>query len=79
LHKSHTNYMQSDFHSSGMSCSLDWQLVTDVLRKPIGPNFKSQAVLGLLGLLGYWNGINKLSCSSSSTAWFLKMGLIGCP
>jgi hypothetical protein len=32
--------------SSGIFCSLEWQLVTDVLGQPIGPVFKDQAVTG---------------------------------
>jgi hypothetical protein len=30
---------------SGMLCSTDWDLATNVLRQPISPNFKGQAVL----------------------------------
>jgi len=55
-----------------------WLVVTDVSGKPIGPIFKSQAVQ-VLGLPFYWNGINRLFCPSSSNAWFLKMGSMGCP
>ena len=42
--------------------SVDWYLVTDVSRQPIGPIFKGQAVQE----------------DSSCTVWPLKIGPIGC-
>jgi hypothetical protein len=40
-------YMKSvnlDLRSSGMLCSVDWQLFTDVSGQPVGPMCKGQAI-----------------------------------
>ena len=33
-----------DFRSSGVLCSVDWQVVTDVSGQPVGPICKGQTV-----------------------------------
>jgi hypothetical protein len=45
-------HLRIDLRSSGMLRSVDWLLVTNVLRQPVHPIFKGQVIKEvLLGLL----------------------------
>ena len=46
---------------SGLLCSIWWQLLTNVLRQPIGSIFKAQEISCFLDFMALEDGSNRLS------------------
>jgi hypothetical protein len=63
-----------DLCSSGMLCSVDWELVTDVLGQPIGPIFAFFKV-GPMGCPDTWLATD-IRCVASQQTEDIKNGIV---